>query len=646
MDDMVDRSSERAPQAPSRASKADLQSGLAKIKEVAGTLTNTPGVYRMIDAEGAVLYVGKARNLKARVSSYTNPNRQTNRLLRMISLTRSMEIIRTTSESEALLLEAQLIKRYRAPFNVLLRDDKSFPHILIRRDHEWPQVRKHRGSQTREGDYFGPFASAGAVNRCLDTMQKVFQLRTCSDSVFANRTRPCLLYQIKRCSAPCVDRISASDYAKSVDEARDFLAGKSKDLQKRLVDKMETAATNMAFEEAAIYRDRLRALAQISAHQNVHSDGLGDCDVVAAARDGGKCAIQVFFYRSGQNWGAHTYFPRHDADQETAVILDAFLAQFYENKPCPRTILVSDEPPSIDMLREALSLKADRAVNILKPQRGDKRKLIDQAMRNAEAELSRRLAERASQRAQLEAVADCFELESTPERIEIYDNSHIMGSHPVGAMVVAGPDGFQKNAYRKFNIKGPDVAPGDDYAMMREVLTRRFQRLLKTPDESETAPSDTSEIHPDLILIDGGKGQISAVNDVCADLGIGDDIAIFGVAKGPDRNAGREVFYRRDGSSFTLPPHHPVLYYIQRLRDEAHRFAIGSHRARRTKAISSSPLDGVPGIGPKRKKALLNHFGTARAVASAGIRDLEAVDGINAQVARTIYGHFHDDLTA
>lgn len=629
--------------------------GAAYIAEKVKQLPDSPGVYRMYDTNGDLLYVGKARSLKKRVASYTKIFGHTNRIARMIASTVTMEFITTATETDALLLEANLIKRLKPRYNVLMRDDKSFPFILLTGDHDFPQVVKHRGSRSRKGDYFGPFASAGAVNATLNALQKAFLLRSCSDSVFESRTRPCLLHQIKRCSAPCTGVIDKDGYAELVAEARDFLRGRSRKTQKELAAHMEEAATALDFERAAIYRDRIRALTQVQQHQGINPRTLTEADVFAAWQEGGQTCVQVFFFRAGQNWGNRAYFPRHDKELETAEVLDAFLSQFYEDRHPPRLVLLSHDVPGKGLLAEALSIIAGRKVAVGVPQRGEKRELVDHALTNAREALGRRLAESSTQRKLLEGVAEAFGLAETPQRIEVYDNSHISGSHPVGGMIVAGPEGFMKSQYRKFNIKS-EVEPGDDYAMMREVLTRRFTRLLKESGEAtgeeEPRPEDgESEAEaqargkefpdwPDLILIDGGAGQLKIACDVLAELGI-DSVAVVGVAKGPERDAGRERFFMPGRGDFMMEPRNPVLYYLQRLRDEAHRYAIGSHRARRSKAIGVNPLDDVPGVGPGRKRALLRHFGSARAVARAGLSDLEAVDGISAKVARTVYDFFH-----
>ncbi|KQZ61881.1 excinuclease ABC subunit C [Sphingopyxis sp. Root1497] len=612
----------------------DLERGAEAIRNVVKKLPTRPGVYRMLDARGDVLYVGKARAMKNRVSNYTQVARLPQRLQRMVSQTRAMEIVTTTSEAEALLLEAQLIKRYRPPYNVLLRDDKSFPFILLRMDHKFPRVQKHRGARRAKGRYYGPFASAGSVNQTLNALQKTFLLRSCTDSFFANRSRPCLLYQIKRCSAPCVGRISTEDYAQLVGDAQDFLEGRSIAVQKRLGDAMTQAAEAMDFETAAIVRDRLKALTFIQGSQSVHADGLGDADVFALAAKGGQLCIAGFFIRGGQNWGHRSFFPAHVSGVPEAEVMASFLMQFYEGVPPPKLILVDREPEECALVAEALGELAERKIEISVPQRGNRRRLLEQAVRNAGEELDRRLAESSSQAKLGRELADLFDLDNPPQRIEIYDNSHIQGTNALGAMVVAGPEGWIKGAYRKFNIKRAETQPGDDFAMMAEVFQRRFARAI------EEDPERTKGEWPDLVLIDGGKGQVSAAGAVLAELGI-DDLTYIGVAKGPDRNAGRETFYHPDGREFTLPPNNAVLFYIQRLRDEAHRFAIGAHRAKRAKAMGSSPLDEVPGIGPARKKALLMHFGTARAVRGASLEDLQKAPGVSAAVAQAVHDFYH-----
>jgi excinuclease ABC subunit C len=611
----------------------DLEAGVAAIRNVLKTLPSRPGVYRMQDSRGDVLYVGKARVLKNRVTSYTQVAKLPKRLQRMVAQTRGMTIVTTRTEAEALLLEAQLIKRFRPAYNVLLRDDKSFPFILLREDHPFPQVRKHRGARRTKGQYFGPFASAGSVTSTLNALQKLFLLRSCSDSFFTNRKRPCLLYQIRRCSAPCVGRISEADYAELVADAKLFLAGKSTGVQARLGKSMAEAAEARDFELAAVYRDRLRALTYVQGSQTVHAEGLGDGDIFALACKAGQMCIQAFFIRGGQNWGHRSFFPAHTADVPEAEVLTDFLVQFYEEVPPPRRILVDRELPEAALVAEALSQGAGRKVEIERPQRGARRRLLDQALRNAEEALERRMAESTTQARLLRELAETFELDGPPQRIEVYDNSHIMGTNATGAMIVAGPEGFRKNSYRKFNIKSA-ITPGDDFGMMREVLTRRFARLGKDdPDRSQGE-------WPDLLLIDGGKGQLGAVLEIMEEQGVG-DVPVVGVAKGPDRNAGREVFHLPGGREVTFPPNHPLLFYLQRLRDEAHRFAIGTHRAKRARSLTTSSLDEVPGIGPNRKRALLMHFGTARAVKGAALDDLERAPGISRAMALQIYDYFH-----
>jgi excinuclease ABC subunit C len=616
------------------AEQPDLEQGVAAIREVLKTLPARPGVYRMQDARGDVLYVGKARTLKSRVTSYTPVNRLPKRLQRMVAQTRSMTIVTTRTEAEALLLEAQLIKRFRPPYNVLLRDDKSFPFILLREDHAFPRVQKHRGARRINGQYYGPFASAGSVTRTLNAMQKLFLLRSCSDSFFANRSRPCLLFQIKRCSAPCVARIGEGEYGELVDDAKAFLAGKSTNVQARLSKLMAEAAERHDYELAAVYRDRLRALTYIQGSQTVHAEGLGDADVFALAVKGGTVSIQAFFIRGGQNWGHRAFFPAHTADVPEAEVLASFLVQFYEEMPPPKRILLDRQLADQPLLEEALSARAERRVAIEQPQRGARRKLMEQAQRNAEEALDRRLAETTTQSRVLRELADTLELPDIPKRIEVYDNSHIMGTHATGAMIVAGPEGFRKNSYRKFNIKNPDTQPGDDFAMMREVLERRFARLEKED------PDRSSGEWPDLLLIDGGKGQLSSVCEVMEDAGV-HDVPVVAVSKGPDRNAGRETFHLPGGRELTMAPNSALLFYLQRLRDEAHRFAIGTHRAKRAKSLTTSTLDEVPGIGPSRKRALLMHFGTARAVKGAALDDLEKAPGISKATARQLYDYFH-----
>jgi len=722
-----DRAGEARERVEAESERTPRKTGPEVIASYLKHLPSSPGVYRMIDARGDVIYVGKARNLRARVSNYTRLAGHSTRIARMISQTAAMEIVTVGTEAEALLLEANLIKRFRPRFNVLMRDDKSFPYILIARDHRAPQILKHRGARNRKGEYFGPFASAGAVNRTINMLQRAFLLRSCSDAVFETRTRPCLLYQIKRCSAPCTGEISLEDYNRLVDEATQFLRGESQNVRRHYQRLMEEAAEALEFERAAELRNRLWALAHVTADQAINPEGVEEADVFAAAQEGGQTCIQVFFIRSGQNWGNRAYFPKADRSLGTAEVLESFIAQFYDDKPVPRLLLLSEPLPTQDLLSEALSSKTERRVEIRVPQRGSKLGVVEHALRNAREALARRLAESSSQRILLEGVAERFGLARPPRRIEVFDNSHIMGTNAVGAMIVAGPEGFVKGQYRKFNIKSVDLTPGDDYAMMREVLTRRFRRLVDkkpaaqdsaglepaataeqaaadgvdhteprsriTPPEpppldergasgipfgvlraeavtepameeeetdfpeddyspalfeesleGEERPHEDEEFpdRPDLVLIDGGAGQLAVACEVLAELGIG-GIPVIGVAKGPDRDAGREHFYIPGrGKPFMLEPRDPVLYFVQRLRDEAHRFAIGTHRAKRAKAISANPLDEIPGIGPTRKRALLQHFGSAKAVSRAGVADLKEVPGISAQMAQNIYDFFHE----
>ena len=672
-----------ADEAP--ATRGRLGQGVTVIRDKVKTLPNSPGVYRMMNAKGDVLYVGKAKDLKKRVTAYTQLGRQSNRLLRMIAETAAMEFVTTHTEVEALLLEANLIKRYMPRYNVLLRDDKSFPYILITADHPAPQIAKHRGARNRPGEYFGPFASAGAVNRTIIALQRAFLLRPCSDSIFASRTRPCLQYQIKRCSGPCVGRINTEDYGALVTQAHDFLTGKSDAVKHRLSAEMQQASDALEFERAARLRDRIQALAAIQSRQDINLEGVEEADIIAAHQEAGHSCVQVFFFRNHGNYGNRAYFPAHDKQAEVPEILAAFLGQFYENKTPPRLILVNETPSEVELLAEALSMRAGAKVEILVPKRGDKKKAVDHALLNAKDALVRRMAESASQTRLMAALAELFKLEQPPKRIEVYDNSHISGTNPYGAMIVAGPEGFLKNQYRKYSIRdvaqgkpGPEkpeasespegsglaeapvayepapaanasladaidaanqlapdqISAGDDYAMMRQVLTRRFARALKED------PDRDKGLWPDLVLIDGGQGQLNVAMQVLADLGIG-DLCLAAIAKGPDRNAGRERFFMPGREPFSLDPRSPVLYFLQRLRDEAHRFVIGAHRARRSKEIRRSILDEVPGVGAKRKKALLLHFGSARAVSQAGLADLAAVPGVSEAVARKIYDHFH-----
>lgn len=626
---------EAPPEAGRRRRTVNLAQGAEIIREYLKTLPGTPGVYRMIGADGAVLYVGKAKSLKKRVVNYTQVMKLPARLQRMVAETVAMEFVTTHTEVEALLLESNLIKRLLPRYNVLLRDDKSFAYIMITRDHDYPQLIKHRGARERSADFFGPFASAGAVNRTVTALQRAFMLRNCADTVFASRTRPCLQHQIKRCTAPCVGRVSPEEYAAQVDQARAFLSGKSHDIQAVFAEQMMAASDALNFEDAARYRDRIRALTAIQAHQDINIVGIADADVIAAHQEGGQTGIQVFFFRGGGNYGNRAYYPSHDRNLEIPEVLAAFVAQFYENKAAPPLVLVSHDLAEHELLAEALGVRAGHKVELAAPKRGDKRRVVEHALTNARESLGRRLAESASQARLLDGVATAFDLEAPPARIEVYDNSHIQGSHAIGAMIVAGPEGFIKNAYRKFTIRDT-TRPGDDYGMMREVLTRRFARAIKEDPERALGA------WPDLVLIDGGQGQLGVAVDVLAELGIS-DVALVGIAKGPDRDAGRERFFVPGRPPFSLEPRDPVLYFLQRLRDEAHRFAIGTHRARRAKAIGQSAVDVIPGIGPARKRALLHHFGSARAVESAGLADLEAVEGISRTVAKKIYDHFHPD---
>ncbi len=630
------------------ATRADGLTGVELIGAFVKRLPNSPGVYRMFNAGGDVLYVGKARSLKKRVASYAKSGGHSNRIARMIRETAAMEFLRTHTETEALLLEANLIKRLRPRFNVLLRDDKSFPYIVVTDEHVAPGIFKHRGARTKKRTYFGPFASATAVSRTINALQKAFLVRSCSDSVYESRTRPCLLYQIKRCSAPCTGEISLEAYAGLVGEAKKFLSGKSTEIRDRLGERMEAASEALDFETAAIYRDRLAALSHVQGHQGINPHGVEDADVFAVSQQGGQSCIQVFFFRTGQNWGNRAYFPRADKSYEAGEVLGAFLTQFYDDKPCPRLIALSHEVEEKALLEEALTLKAAHKVEITVPQRGAKKEMVDHASLNAREALGRRLAETSSQAKLLEGVAEAFDLESPPRRIEVYDNSHIMGTNAVGGMIVAGPEGFAKNHYRKFNIRSEDLVPGDDYGMMREVLKRRFSRLMKEAGPKDESDSE-AETHdsglpswPDLLLIDGGLGQLNAAREVMVELGLEGTVPMVGIAKGPDRDAGREKFFIHGRQSFMLAERDPVLYFVQRLRDEAHRFAIGSHRARRKKEMVKNPLDEVAGIGPSRKRALLMHFGTAKAVSRAALADLTAVEGISEQMARLIYDHFHE----
>ncbi|MCE0505768.1 MULTISPECIES: excinuclease ABC subunit UvrC [unclassified Roseivivax] len=599
------------------------------------TLDSSPGVYRMLDEQSRVLYVGKARNLKARVSNYARPSGHSRRIARMISETASMMFLTTRTETEALLLEQNLIKQLKPKFNVLLRDDKSFPNILVTGDHAYPMIRKHRGAKRQKGSYYGPFASAGAVNRTLNQLQKVFLLRNCSDSIFESRTRPCLLHQIKRCSAPCVGRISEADYAESVRDAERFLSGRDTKIQETLAAAMQEASEAMEFERAAALRDRIRALTQVQSVQGINPKGVAEADIIALHMEHGQACVQVFFIRANQNWGNRDFYPRVGEDVDAAEVLEAFVGQFYDTKEPPRRILLSHAIESPDLMQELLTEKLGRKVEISVPQRGEKAELVEGAVRNARESLARKMSETATQTKLLRGLAEAFGLDGPPERIEVYDNSHIQGTNAVGAMIVAGPEGFLKSQYRKFNIRGEELTPGDDFGMMKEVLTRRFKRLQKED------PDRDKGMWPDLLLIDGGAGQVSAVHEIMAEQGV-EDIPMVGVAKGVDRDHGKEEFYRTGQRPFALRHNDPVLYFVQRLRDEAHRFAIGTHRAKRAKSMGSNPLDEIQGVGASRKRALLSHFGSAKAVSRANLADLKAVEGVSEALAERIYGHFHE----
>jgi excinuclease ABC subunit C len=637
---------------PAEQPPGTLAAGCASIARAVKHAPSRPGVYRMIDAQGEVLYVGKAKNIKKRVTAYTRPTGHDSRIVRMISGTVTMEFVTTKTETEALLLEANLIKRLRPRFNVLLRDDKSFPFILITSDHWAPQILKHRGARTRAGHYYGPFANAGAVNRTINALQRAFLLRSCSDSFFEARTRPCLLYQIKRCSGPCTQEIDFGGYAELVREANEFLSGRSRLVQKEMAVEMDTASAALDFERAAIYRDRLAALSAITSHQGINPRTLEEADVFAVHQAGGYTCIEVFFFRTGQNWGNRAYFPKADRALGAAEVLRAFLAQFYDDKPPPRLVLVSHDFDERALLAAALTAKSGRKVEVGVPQRGERKELVLHALANARDALARKLADTSSQQKLLKALTETFALPREPRRIEVYDNSHIAGSNPVGAMVVAGPEGFRKNQYRKFNIRSQELKAGDDYGMLREVLQRRFKRLLEEnprltanaalaavlsgePDEGDDQP------WPDLVLIDGGQGQLNAAAETLAAMGV-TGVPLVAIAKGPDRDSGRETFFMPGRAPFKLPPRDPLLYFIERLRDEAHRFAIGSHRTRRKKDIREAGLQEIPGIGPTRKRALLRHFGTLKAIERASLPDLALVPGINAETARKIYEFFHE----
>lgn len=609
--------------------------GYACIQAYLKTLDSSPGVYRMLDAQARVLYVGKARNLRARVSNYARPGGHSGRIDRMIRDTSKMMFLTTRTETEALLLEQNLIKQLKPKYNVLLRDDKSFPNILVTSGQAFAQIKKHRGARKEKGAYFGPFASADAVNRTLNQLQKAFLLRNCSDSMFESRTRPCLLYQIKRCTAPCVGLVSETDYAKSVRDAERFLSGRSTKVQEDLAQQMQEASDGMEFERAAALRDRIRALTMVQSSQGINPRGVTEADIIALHMESGQACVQVFFIRANQNWGNRDFYPRAGTDISAAEVMEAFLGQFYDNKEPPRQLLLSDAIENADLMQAALSEKAGRKVEMLVPQRGEKMELMSGALRNARESLARRMSESATQAKLLRGISDAFGLDSPPQRIEVYDNSHIQGTNAVGAMIVAGPEGFMKNAYRKFNIRGDDLTPGDDFGMMKEVLNRRFTRLLKED------PDRDKGLWPDLLLIDGGAGQVSAVEEIMQAHGV-QDIPMVGVAKGVDRDAGKEEFYRTGKRPFALRHNDPVLYFVQRLRDEAHRFAIGTHRAKRAKSMVANPLDDVPGVGSTRKRALLKHFGSAKAVSRANLVDLKAVDGISSALAETIYDFFHE----
>ncbi len=622
------------PVPPPHPAPEAVLTGHRLIQSYLKTLDGSPGVYRMLDAEARVLYVGKARNLKARVSNYARPQGHSGRIARMIAQTASMMFLTTRTETEALLLEQNLIKQLKPHFNVLLRDDKSFPNILVT-DHAYPQIKKHRGARKEKGEYFGPFASAGAVNRTLTQLQRVFLLRNCSDAMFASRTRPCLMYQIKRCSAPCVGKVSEADYARLVADAERFLQGRNTDVQANLAAEMSAASEAMEFERAAALRDRIRALTQVQSAQGINPRGVAEADVVALHMEGGQACVQVFFIRAHQSWGNRDFYPRTGAGADEAEVMQAFLAQFYDDKEPPRLILLSHPVEDADLMAELLAERAGRKVELAVPQRGEKAELVENAARNARESLARRMSENATQLRLLEGLAEAFELDGPPARIEVYDNSHNQGSDAVGGMVVAGAEGFLKSQYRKFNIKGTDLTPGDDFGMMKEVLKRRFERLLKEDPDRQT------DAWPDLLLIDGGAGQVSAVAEILGDLGV-DDLPFVGVAKGIDRDQGKEEFHRPGQPVMALQRNDPVLYFIQRLRDEAHRWAIGAHRAKRAKAVGATPLDEIPGIGAARKRALLAHFGSAKAVSRAGLSDLKAAPGISAAMAQTIHDYFHE----
>jgi excinuclease ABC subunit C len=636
---------EASTEPDTEAAPAAIQAGAEVIKRFWKTLPNSPGVYRMLDRAGEVLYVGKAKKLKARVASYTRGQGHSNRIARMVAETTAMEFVVTETETEALLLETNYIKQFRPRFNVLMRDDKSFPYILITGDHAAPQIVKHRGARNRKGEYYGPFASAWAVKRTIDALQKAFLLRTCTDSYFANRTRPCLLYQIKRCAGPCTNEVSMGDYAGLVGEATAFLSGKSQAVREHMAREMQEASAALEFEKAGRFRDRIAALSATGGSQDINTQTVEEADVFAIAEHEGQFCIEVFFFRMFQNWGNRAYFPRAHASLTKAEVLDAFMAQFYDDKPVPRLILLSEDIENAELLVEAFSTRAGRRIEIARPQRGEKKDLVAHAMKNATEELSRRLADSATQTKLMAALAQAFGLQSPPRRIEVYDNSHISGTNAVGGMIVAGVEGFRKQHYRIFNIKSTEITPGDDFGMMREVLERRFSRLVK--EDALPAPENGSgqkeefPAWPDLVIIDGGKGQLEVARSTLEALGI-TDVPLVGVAKGADRDAGRETFLMPGRPPFRLPPRDPALYFVQRLRDEAHRFAIGAHRARRKREMTKSPLDEIGGIGPTRKRALLLHFGTAKAISRASLDDLARTPGVNAATARAIHDFFHE----
>ncbi len=609
--------------------------GFGVVQGYLKTLDGSPGVYRMLDSESRVLYVGKARNLRARVSSYARPTGHSGRIARMISETASMMFLTTKTETEALLLEQNLIKQLKPKYNVLLRDDKSFPNILVSREHAFPQIKKHRGAKKEKGSYYGPFANAGAVNRTLNQLQRAFLLRDCTDATFESRTRPCLQYQIKRCTAPCVGYISEQDYLNAVHDAERYLSGRSTEIQEQLATEMQVASEAMEFERAAVMRDRIRALTQVQTTQGINPRGVSEADIIALHLESGQACVQVFFIRANQNWGNRDFYPRVGIDIEAPEVLEAFIGQFYDNKEPPRQLILSHPIDNVDLMTEALSDKLGRKVEILVPLRGEKAELVEGAARNARESLARKMSESATQAKLLKGVAEAFDLPATPQRIEVYDNSHIQGTNAVGGMIVAGSDGFMKNAYRKFNIKDDSITPGDDFGMMKEVLARRFKRLLKEDPDRENGQ------WPDLLLIDGGAGQVSAVDEIMREWGV-TDIPMVGVAKGVDRDHGKEEFHRVGKRPFALQRNDPVLYFIQRMRDEAHRFAIGTHRAKRAKSIAANPLDDVPGVGAARKRALLAHFGSAKAVTRAALPDLKAVEGVSDALAQAIYDFFHE----